>query len=206
MVLVQDRVDDTNGILQAKAMKFNYVTPRDYLDFINHYISLVSEKRGEVFDSKSHLEKGLLKLRETEEQVANLKSGLLEKEAELKQNNLKAEEKMQQMVKNQSEAEQKKQASLLLATDLEKKSVEIKERSESIEKELVAVKPTLDRAMEAVSNINPKHMQELRVMSSPPSLVKLTLSATIVMVYNMGKESLSWDTIRNKIKKPDFIA
>eukprot|EP00397_Hematodinium_sp_SG-2012_P000022 GEMP01000022.1.p1 GENE.GEMP01000022.1~~GEMP01000022.1.p1 ORF type:complete len:4594 (-),score=1270.22 GEMP01000022.1:1053-14834(-) len=206
IVAVHDRVDEANGALAKVAKKYNFVTPRDYLDFINHYISFVSEKRDEVLENKTHLEKGLLKLRETEEQVAVLGTGLKEKEKELGENNKKAEEKMQQMVVGQSEAESKKKQSEALARDLEEKSGEIETRSKNVEKELGDVEPKLQQARDAVSNISNKNLQELRALNNPPHLVKLALSAAIILLNGMEKGApVTWDYIRREMKRPDFI-
>ena len=52
----------------------------------------MTEKREEVLDQQSHIDGGLKKLKETEDQVANLQSGLAEKEKMLTAKNKEAEE------------------------------------------------------------------------------------------------------------------
>ena len=89
---------------------------------------------------------GLKKLKETEDQVANLQSGLAEKEKMLSVKNKEAEEllglnaveagasghshlrMMSQMVKGQGEAEERKQASQKLQGELAEQSKVIEER------------------------------------------------------------------------------
>jgi len=41
-------VRDLNTKLSKSAKKFNFITPRDFLNFIKQFISLQSEKKGEL--------------------------------------------------------------------------------------------------------------------------------------------------------------
>ncbi len=45
------------------------ITPRHYLDFINHYANLFNEKRSELEEQQMHLNVGLRKIKETVDQV-----------------------------------------------------------------------------------------------------------------------------------------
>lgn len=45
------------------------ITPRHYLDFINHYADLFHEKRSELEEQQMHLNVGLRKIKETVDQV-----------------------------------------------------------------------------------------------------------------------------------------
>lgn len=45
------------------------ITPRHYLDFINHYANLFHEKRSELEEQQMHLNVGLRKIKETVDQV-----------------------------------------------------------------------------------------------------------------------------------------
>lgn len=50
------------------------ITPRHYLDFINHYANLFNEKRSELEEQQMHLNVGLRKIKETVDQVCILKN------------------------------------------------------------------------------------------------------------------------------------
>jgi dynein heavy chain 1, cytosolic len=68
VVKVHRMVEGLNEDLKLAGKKFNFISPRDYLDFINHFISLVGKKHDEIQQQKDHLSGGLSKLRETEVQ------------------------------------------------------------------------------------------------------------------------------------------
>ena len=55
------------------------ITPRHYLDFINHYANLVNEKRSELEEQQMHLNVGLRKIKETVDQVRICKTLLFVK-------------------------------------------------------------------------------------------------------------------------------
>ena len=59
--------------LGRQMAKSNYVTPRHYLDLINHFVKLFTEKRQEIEELQSHLNMGLRILSETEEEVKQTK-------------------------------------------------------------------------------------------------------------------------------------
>lgn len=50
------------------------ITPRHYLDFINHYANLFHEKRSELEEQQMHLNVGLRKIKETVDQVERTSS------------------------------------------------------------------------------------------------------------------------------------
>ncbi len=79
----------------------NYVTPRHYLDFINHFVTLMSEKREELEEQQLHLNVGLAKLKETQEQVTELQKSLRDKSQILELKQTEANAKLQQMVHDQ---------------------------------------------------------------------------------------------------------
>ena len=51
------------------------ITPRHYLDFINHYANLFHEKRSELEEQQMHLNVGLRKIKETVDQVRSSARG-----------------------------------------------------------------------------------------------------------------------------------
>jgi len=69
-------VRDVNQKLMRSAKKFNYITPRDFLDFIRHFNELKNTKKHELVELQGHLNIGLDKLKESEDEVVNMQSTL----------------------------------------------------------------------------------------------------------------------------------
>jgi dynein heavy chain 1 len=47
-VEIHKSVKEVNSKLMKSAKKFNYITPRDFLDFIKHFVELQHEKKEEL--------------------------------------------------------------------------------------------------------------------------------------------------------------
>lgn len=48
IVDIHTTVKEVNQKLMKSAKKFNYITPRDFLDFIKHFVELLHEKKEEL--------------------------------------------------------------------------------------------------------------------------------------------------------------
>ncbi|CAJ1328908.1 unnamed protein product [Effrenium voratum] len=206
IVAFHQKVDQTNVDLKKSAQRYNFITPRDFLDFINHFTDLMKEKRDEVLDQQGHIDGGLKKLKETEDQVANLQSGLAEKEKMLSVKNKEAEEMMSQMVKGQGEAEERKQASQKLQGELAEQSKVIEERRGVIQKKIEEVEPALEAAKSAVGAVNKQSLDELRSMNKPPEHVKMAMEAVILMVKpEVSPATINWEVVRKVMRDANFI-
>ncbi len=87
-------VRDVNTKLSKSAKKYNFITPRDFLNFIKQFISLYSEKKGELEELQSHLQVGITKLENTETSVAELSNKLKSYDIELKKKKEEVNEQM----------------------------------------------------------------------------------------------------------------
>jgi len=76
-------VVDLNRYLRKQAKKSNFITPRDFLDFIGHYIAITKDKSEKLEEQQVHLNVGLDKLKEMEELVLQLQILLNSKKLEL---------------------------------------------------------------------------------------------------------------------------
>ncbi|KUF96061.1 valine--tRNA ligase [Phytophthora nicotianae] len=189
--------------LQKRHMKYNHISPRDYLEFIRHFVSLYSEKRAQLEDQQLHLNVGVQKLQATHEQVEELQGQLSLKEKELKKKDVEANEKLQQMVQEQNEAQEKKKDTEALAADLASKDEEIRSRKEVVEADLAQAEPALLDAQASVNSIRKAQLDEIRALARPPAAVRMTMEAVAVM---LGESSLEWADLRKFIRKDDFIS
>ncbi|CRG93244.1 dynein heavy chain, putative [Plasmodium gallinaceum] len=205
IVEIHNSVGKINNILMKKGNKYNYMTPRDFLDFIKHFLKIIDEKKEEVTDQKKHLNSGLNKLKDTEEQVAELRNSLAIKQKTLAEKDFEAEEKMKLMIEQQAETEDKKKKAEILAKKLDEQFIIIEQRKEVVRKELSEVEPKFRDAEEAVKNIPKKNFDELRAMANPPILVRNAIEAVAILIINEGDKSVTWEDARKVMKGQDFI-
>jgi len=69
-------VREVNQKLMRSAKKFNYITPRDFLDFIRHFTELKDVKKQELVELQGHLNAGLDKIKESEDEVVKMQATL----------------------------------------------------------------------------------------------------------------------------------
>jgi dynein heavy chain 1 len=204
MVDVHKAVSDIAAMLLRKQGVSYYLTPRHFLDFIKHFLSLHAEKTAQIVDQQLHLNRGLDKLVQTEKEVAELKGSLREYEERLAVKSQAANEKLQQMMKEQREAEESKKASEEMSVIVDKQTLEVVSRREAATKELSTVEPLVAEAKDAVKEIKKKQLDELRALPNPPAAVQFCLQAVCTM---LGKEKIAvdWEGIRKIIRDAEFI-
>ncbi|XP_072172912.1 cytoplasmic dynein 1 heavy chain 1-like [Diadema setosum] len=202
-VYVHLTLHQANQRLQKRGGRVMAITPRHYLDFINHYVKLYNEKRSDLEEQQLHLNVGLQKIKETVEQVEELQKSLALKSQELEAKNAAANAKLKQMVKDQQEAEQKKVTSQEIQAALATQTKEIAEKRKDVMADLSKVEPAVKDAQQAVKGIKKQNLVEIRSMANPPPLVKLALESICML---LGENTTDWKTIRQIIIRDNFIS
>ena len=83
MSFVHQSVNDMSKLYAQNDKRYNYTTPKSFLELINLYRKILSNKNAELNGKITRLEKGLEKLQVTGEQVEELKAQLALQEVEL---------------------------------------------------------------------------------------------------------------------------
>ncbi|OCF56381.1 dynein heavy chain 1, cytosolic [Kwoniella mangroviensis CBS 10435] len=203
MVYVHQSMQSVTSKLAKRQGKYNHITPRHFLDFINHYVRLFNEKREELEDQQRHLNVGLDKLRDTVNQVEELRHSLAAKSSQLEAKNAEANQKLRQMVTDQQEAEAKKAASIEIQAALVQQDEYIQQRQEIVKEDLAQAEPAVLEALAAVGNIKKQHLSEVRSMANPPEAVKLAMESACSV---LGHQIDSWRTVQAIIRRDDFIS
>ena len=169
IVNIHSSVKQVNTRLDRNAKKYNFITQWDYLDFIRHFISVLSTKKGSLQKQKLHLNTGLEKLKETEAEVINLQQNVLVKiQAELEIKNTEANMKLTLMLMEQNIAEKSREASIKINEEVKKMLIEIAKRTEEVNNDLRKAEPALRDAQLSVNSIKSAHLNEMKTMLKPP--------------------------------------
>jgi len=162
----------------------------------------VNNQREQIEDEQLHVNAGLSKLRQTQENVAELKTSLSAKTIELREKEALANSKLQQMVADQNEAQKRKEEAEKMSLDADRQQVAIAERKEKAQSELDEAEPALNSAKSSVKGIKKRDLDEIRNLGRPPVNVKLTLECVAIM---LGEKSVEWADVRKLLAKSDFI-
>eukprot|EP01129_Flabellula_baltica_P006002 TRINITY_DN2210_c0_g1_i2.p1 TRINITY_DN2210_c0_g1~~TRINITY_DN2210_c0_g1_i2.p1 ORF type:complete len:4545 (+),score=1094.61 TRINITY_DN2210_c0_g1_i2:1851-13637(+) len=202
IVYIHQSIEQANVMVAKQQGRINYVTPRHFLDFINHVVHLIREKRSELEEQQLHINMGLQKLEETQREVQQMQESLAIKRNELEEKQKEAEIKLKQMIEEQNTAEVKKREAEELRSVIEEQSVLIETERTEAYSELDSAEPALRAAKQAVKGITPKHLGVIKSFTNPPQPVQKTLEAVFIL---LGKKDLAWGTIRKGIFDKDFI-
>jgi len=76
MAEVHASIDEANSRFLKQARRFNYTTPKSFLELINFYKEILNKKRGNIEMNIQRFEQGLLILAQTQEKVEGLQQEL----------------------------------------------------------------------------------------------------------------------------------
>ena len=202
IVRIHKTVVNLNEKMRLAANNFNYLTPRDFLDFIGHFMNLLKEKNDILNEQQTHLNQGLTALKETEQKVFDLKKSLNIYEQDLNEKKKAADDKLVVIMDKQKQSKEKIDESVTLSTQIDQKKVQIEERKGIVEKELEEVGPALEKAQKSVSSISNAQLNEVKNYKVPPARVVMVLEAVIYLIK--GKK-LEWNDIKSEMTKSGFI-
>ncbi len=153
IVEIHTSVRDLNIKLMKSAKKFNYITPRDFLDFIGHFVHLNQEKKSELEELQGHLNIGITKLKNTERSVAELgeKLKLYSKQLYDKQNEVNV--KMSSLTLESTKVSERQKIAEKTKLILEEQTKNISTRRAVAEKDLAGAEPALLAAQESVKGV-----------------------------------------------------
>jgi dynein heavy chain 1 len=186
----------------ASSSTRTFMSPRDYLALIQNFVTCLNNRRETVEDEQLHINAGLEKLRQTQENVAELKKSLSATTSELTKKEALANEKLQQMVADQNEAERSKTEAEKISAEVDIKQKEIDKRKEEAQRDLDEAEPALIEAQNSVRGIKKRDLDEVRNLARPPNNVKLTLECVAIM---LGETKIEWTDVRKLLAKADFI-
>lgn len=186
----------------ASCTNRTFLSPRDYLALIHNFVTCVNTQREKIEDEQLHVNAGLSKLRQTQDNVAELKTGLAAKTLVLQEKETLANSKLQQMVADQNKAQKRKEDAEKMSVDVERQQVAIAERKQKAQVELDEAEPALISARDSVKGIKKKDLDEIRNLGRPPANVVLTLECVAIM---LGETSVEWADVRKLLAKSEFI-
>ncbi|XP_065078949.1 dynein beta chain, ciliary [Ochlerotatus camptorhynchus] len=205
MAYVHTSVNSMSKVYLQNERRYNYTTPKSYLEQISLYDKLLKEKHGELRKKVERLENGLEKLRTTADQVATLKQKLAVQEIELKEKN-DAADALIEMVGIETEKVQTEKA---IADEEEQKvaviAKEVAKKQRDCEEDLVKAEPALVAAQEALNTLNKANLTELKSFGSPPGVVTNVTAAVMVLLAPNGKipKDRSWKSAKIMMAKVD---
>lgn len=185
--------------------RYNYTTPKTFLEQISLYSKLLTEKTVGLKHNIIRLENGLLKLASTSEEVDGLQEVLAVQEIELAEKNEAADKLIKVLG-----AENEKVAREQTVASEEEAKVKIIEEDVAVKAKICAedlskAEPALKAAAEALNTLNKNNLTELKSFGSPPDAVVNVCAAVLVLFSPKGKvpKDRSWKNCKLMMGKVD---
>nr|CAD7423389.1 unnamed protein product [Timema monikensis] len=205
MAFVHTSVNEISHVYLINERRYNYTTPKSFLEQISLYSKLLTEKTSELEGKIERLENGLDRLRGTSAQVDDLKIILADQEIELKEKN-EAADKLIEVVGVETEKVSGEKA---FVADEEAKVKVIEEdvtvKQIICEEDLKKAMPALLAAQEALDTLDKGNLTELKSFGSPPAPVVKVLAAVMVLFSSKGRipKDRSWKACKLIMGKVD---
>jgi dynein heavy chain len=162
--------------------RYNYTTPKSFLELINFYKYLLKIRRNEMFASIKRLDTGLDTLARTNKDVESLQEFLKEKKKEVEAKKAATDELLEEMGQQRTEAEVQQKAADIEKEKADKAAGEAKAIEQQAAGDLAIAKPALDAANDAVNCLDKASMTELKSFSKPPGGVDKVTAALLIMI------------------------
>ncbi|XP_041519985.1 dynein heavy chain 9, axonemal [Microtus oregoni] len=205
MAFVHTSVNKTSQSYLTNEQRYNYTTPKSFLEFIRLYQSLLDRNGKELQSKVERLENGLLKLHSTSAQVDDLKAKLATQEVELKQKNEDADKLIHVVGVETTKVSREK----AIADEEEQKvaliMLEVQQKQRDCEEDLAKAEPALTAAQAALNTLNKTNLTELKTFGSPPLAVSNVSAAVMVLMAPGGKvpKDRSWKAAKIAMAKVD---
>ncbi|XP_063306953.1 dynein axonemal heavy chain 11 [Pelobates fuscus] len=205
MAYVHTSVNEMSSKYYQNEKRYNYTTPKSFLEQITLYKNLLGRKRRELSQRMEHLVNGLEKLKTTASQVEDLKAKLASQEAELKQRNQDAEALITKIGHQTEKVSQEK-----AIADAEEQKValiqeEVSVKQKDCEDDLTKAEPALVAATAALNTLNKVNLTELKTFPNPPVAVINVTAAVMVLLAPKGRvpKDRSWKASKIFMGKVD---
>ena len=204
MANVHKTVEQASADFFSTERRYNYTTPKSFLDLITVYKTMLAQKKSDIRMLKERLENGLEKMNSASEQVAELQENLV-KDMEIVEAKKAATDELIVIVGQETAvAEEQKAAAAIEEEACSKIAEEVMAFQAECDKDLEAAEPIIAEAEAALNTLDKKSLGELKSLSSPPAGVDDVTSA-VIWLLNKGKKpgDLSWNAAKKMMNNVD---
>ncbi|XP_043921477.1 dynein axonemal heavy chain 11 [Protopterus annectens] len=205
MAYVHTSVNEVSEKYHRNEKRYNYTTPKSFLEQIMLYRNLLKKKRKELSQRMERLNNGILKLKTTASQVEDLKAKLASQEVELQLRNQDAEALIAKIGLQTEKVSQEK-----AVADTEEQKVaaiqaEVSVKQKDCGDDLAKAEPALVAATAALNTLNKVNLTELKAFPNPPIPVTNVTAAVMVLLAPKGKvpKDRSWKASKVFMGKVD---
>nr|KAF6328674.1 dynein axonemal heavy chain 6 [Pipistrellus kuhlii] len=178
-----------------------YTTPTSYLELINLYLTMLSDKKKQLVSARDRVTNGLTKLLETNLLVDKMKSDLSALEPILYTKSQDVEALMDKLAADQENADQVRSVVQEDEAVAKVKAEETQAIADDAQRDLEEALPALDAANKALDSLDKADISEIRVFTKPPDMV-MTVMEAISILLNAKPD---WPTAKQLLSDSNFL-
>jgi dynein heavy chain len=167
----------------ARFRRRTFVTPKSYLSFLSSFKTLYFQQLTKIQGDAARMKEGLEKIRQAKDQVAVMKTKLVEQENQLHIAQQSAEQMLEGLTVKRNEAEVQRQEVSLIKDEQQRQADNIRKIQEETLHELELAEPALRAATEALNSIKASDIAEIAGYASPPPLLKRIADGVLILRY-----------------------
>lgn len=182
MAFAHQAVDDASRELLVREKRFNYTTPKSFLELISFYKNLLSGQRAQTLAKIDRLESGLIKLRSTTDDVAQLEEDLKKQQVVVEEKKASVEKLLKEVSHETTIVERENEKAVVEQNKCNAIAKEVSEFQRICEVELSRAEPAIVAAEAALNTLNKNNLTELKSFKKPPQEVADVLSCVLVLM------------------------
>ncbi|MEW5308429.1 MAG: hypothetical protein WDW38_000392 [Sanguina aurantia] len=202
MVGVHQSVRTFSARFQEELRRANYVTPKNYLDFIDNYKKALASNRRMIDDMSGRLGGGLTKLIQAATEVDAMQKELSEAKVIVQQATEECNELLEVISSQTAEVEVKAKAAQEKEASLKTESEQISLDKAEAEAALEEAIPALEEAARALADLRKEDITEIRSFAKPHALVQKVCECVVIL---RGLKDISWMGAKAMMADGNFL-
>lgn len=188
----------------AAVRRKNFVTPRNFVDFLQNYLEILQQKRNECNVDINKFKSGLEKLDKANEDVLVMNEKLSEQKVVVEAKTAEVNKMVEELSVKTSEITELQEIAQTQQKELNVKIEQINKDSEEAQQQLAEAQPALDAAIKALDDITPKDIQEIQIMKVPSAVMDELCGC----VYGLmkGTTNIDWANTKALMCKSTFLS
>eukprot|EP00818_Percolomonas_sp_WS_P004801 CAMPEP_0117449454 /NCGR_PEP_ID=MMETSP0759-20121206/7954_1 /TAXON_ID=63605 /ORGANISM="Percolomonas cosmopolitus, Strain WS" /LENGTH=4456 /DNA_ID=CAMNT_0005241931 /DNA_START=311 /DNA_END=13681 /DNA_ORIENTATION=- len=204
MIKVHLSVGEYSRRFEQELRRYNYVTPKNYLDYIAMYKQMLDRNRKELDTKSDKLQKGLNMLKKAKDEVESMKQTLSETKIVVQNKTVQVNQLLVDISKSTAEAMSNRKTAQKKDEELSVQTAEIEKQKEAAEIELAEAEPILQAAEDALRDLNRDDITQMKSFANPHDFVK-DVGKCIVILLGKGGMEPSWKNAKALMGDVSFI-
>jgi dynein heavy chain len=202
MVVTHQSVREFSAKYFDQLRRYNYVTPKNYLDFIANYKKSLVENRVLIGELATRLDGGLQKLIQAAEEVAVMQQTLSEAKVVVEAKTNEVNELLEVITTNTAVVEGKQEIAGAKEEQLKVDSARIAIEKDEAEADLAMAIPALEEAADALNNLRKEDITELKSFAKPNINVQKVAECVCIL---KAKKDISWTGAKAVMADNNFL-